>query len=235
MKQSTNSKKHEKREKIDLEEDGKQLKDGKVQLQADEAELELQNHDSFRDLEEREKSLDTVMVKKCAYIFCKLRKNSFLRVWLKMLSFLVCYFAENVCALFDHYGTRQTDLTKEKQIIEQQRVQQNEELENDWQEFERQKQKMSEKERVEFEQTRNTLQLERATEFVESVLNRERKQSPETVPGFVQSTLESSGMTEPVRLKSVKAETKKSEVSTLQPDLVRVTLEPNQREFIFGE
>ena len=22
-----------------------------------------------------------------------------------MLSFLVCYFAENVCALFDHYGT----------------------------------------------------------------------------------------------------------------------------------
>ena len=44
------------------------------------------------------------MVKKCAYIFCKLRKNSIPRVWLKMLKSLVFYFAENVCALFDHHG-----------------------------------------------------------------------------------------------------------------------------------
>ena len=31
----------------------------------------------------------TVMVKKCAHIFCKPRKNTFQRVWLKMFSFLV--------------------------------------------------------------------------------------------------------------------------------------------------
>ena len=49
------------------------------------------------------------MVKKCAYIFCKLRKNSFPRIWLKMLKSLLFYSTENVCAFFDHHGTHELD------------------------------------------------------------------------------------------------------------------------------
>ena len=43
--------------------------------------------------------------------FLQSSKNTLPRLYLKIFRFLVCYFAENVCALFDHYGNAQSYYT----------------------------------------------------------------------------------------------------------------------------